>query len=48
MQTKNSDEKNPKPFVKWAGGKKQVLKFIDKQQINVNNIMAIFFIFSYI
>lgn len=34
MQTKNIDEKNPKPFVKWAGGKKQVLKFIDKHLPN--------------
>lgn len=29
MQTKLIDETNPKPFVKWAGGKKQIVKFID-------------------
>ena len=30
MQTKLIDETNPRPFVKWAGGKKQVIKKIDQ------------------
>ncbi|MBE6498656.1 MAG: Dam family site-specific DNA-(adenine-N6)-methyltransferase [Methanobrevibacter sp.] len=30
MQSKLVDYKMPKPFLKWAGGKKQVIKFIDR------------------
>lgn len=31
MQSKLIDDKTAKPFLKWAGGKKQVIKFIDEK-----------------
>lgn len=31
MQNKLIDDKKAKPFLKWAGGKKQVIKFIDEK-----------------
>ena len=46
MPTENIDEINPKPFVKWAGGKKQVLNFIDDNlpdEINKNKAIKKYF-----
>ena len=45
MSTKNN-ENDPKPFVKWAGGKKQVVKFIDQHlpdEIQENKVIKKYF-----